>query len=79
LAAEVEVGDARSELGKKIGQAAMGAREISMSQTLAASDLTRQAQSGVSSDDTKQWQDRVFDQLTEIARNGKNVMNVRVE
>lgn len=72
--------EGRKSVAEQVRQAAMGEKEITQSQTMAASDLARQAQSGVSSaNDVPKKLDRLVELMGEAVKNGQNVMNVRID
>lgn len=71
--------EGRKSLAERVRQAALGGGESSQSQTMAASDLARTAQAGVASNDTRKYMERAVELLGEMARNGQNVLNVRID
>lgn len=72
-------GEGRKSLAERVRQAALGGGENSQSQTMAASDLARTAQAGVSSNDTQRKMDRIVELLGQAVQNGANVLNVRID
>lgn len=72
-------GEGRKSLAERVRQAALGGGENSQSQTMAASDLARTAQAGVSSNDTQRKMDRIVEMLGQMVQNGQNVLNVRID
>lgn len=77
IATRENINDARRAIGERAMRQAMQGPEISKSETLAASELTRRIQSGVGGEDD--WQKRSYEQLAELVRIQRNTTVVRIE